>query len=82
MLLSRDGVSRTYDTPISPHLTENDKGLYATMKRWRIDPGLYGDICNLHLRYSAALSLLPKEREEAERRLNQAARPEPTATGA
>ena len=41
----------------------------------------YGDIRNLHLRYSAALSLLPKEREEAERRLNQAARPKPTATG-
>ena len=28
-----------------------DKGLYATMKRWRIDPWLYGDIRNLHLRY-------------------------------
>ena len=27
-----------------------DKGLYATMKRWRIDPWLYGDIRNLHLR--------------------------------
>ena len=24
-----------------------DKGLYATMKRWRIDPWLYGDIRNL-----------------------------------
>ena len=29
----------------------NDKGLYATMKRWRIDPWLYGDIRNLHLRF-------------------------------
>ena len=28
-----------------------DKGLYATMKRWRIDPWLYGDIRNLHLRF-------------------------------
>ena len=28
-----------------------DKGLYATMKRWRIDPLLYGDIRNLHLRF-------------------------------
>ena len=27
-----------------------DKGLYATMKRWRIDPWLYGNIRNLHLR--------------------------------
>ena len=26
---------------------ENDKGLYATMNRWRIDPWLYGDICNV-----------------------------------
>ena len=24
----------------------NDKGLYATMNRWRIDPWLYGDIRN------------------------------------
>ena len=23
---------------IHPHFTGNDKGLYATMKRWRIDP--------------------------------------------
>ena len=23
---------------IPPHLTGNDKGLYATMNRWRIDP--------------------------------------------
>ena len=30
---------------------ENDKGLYATKKRWRIDPWLYGDIRNLHLSY-------------------------------
>ena len=36
---------------IPPHFTENDKGLYATMKRWCIDPWLYGDIRNLHLRY-------------------------------
>ena len=28
-------------------LSGNDKGLYATMKRWRIDPWLYGDICNV-----------------------------------
>ena len=26
-------------------------GLYATKKRWRIDPWLYGDIRNLHLRF-------------------------------
>ena len=24
-------------------ITENDKGLYVTMKRWSIDPWLYGD---------------------------------------
>ena len=36
---------------IHPHLTGNDKGLYATMNRWRIDPWLYGDIRNLHLRF-------------------------------
>ena len=30
---------------------ENDKGLYATMKRWCIDPWLYGDICHQYLRY-------------------------------
>ena len=24
-------------------ITGNDKGLYVTMKRWRIDPWLYGD---------------------------------------
>ena len=34
-----------------PHSQENDKGLYATMKRWRIDPWLYGDIRYLHLRF-------------------------------
>ena len=34
---------------IPPHFTGNDKGLYATMNRWRIDPWLYGDIRNLHL---------------------------------
>ena len=28
-----------------------DKGLYATMNRWRIDPSLYGDIRNLYLRF-------------------------------
>ena len=32
-------------------LSGNDKGLYATMNRWRIDPWLFGDICNLHLRF-------------------------------
>ena len=34
-----------------PHLTGNDKGLYATMIGGRIDPWLYGDIRNLHLRF-------------------------------
>ena len=33
------GRSISYPANIyPPHLTENDKGLYATMKRWRIDP--------------------------------------------
>ena len=57
-----------------------DKGLYATMNRWRIDPWLYGDIRNLPLRFQQFNLFC--QREEAERRLNQAARPEPTATGA
>ena len=30
---------------IYPHLTGNDKGLYATMKRWRIDPSSCLDTC-------------------------------------
>ena len=28
-------------------LSGNDKGLYATMKRWRIDPSLYPDVCSV-----------------------------------
>ena len=28
---------------------ENEKGLYVTMNRWRIDPWLYGDIRNFYL---------------------------------
>ena len=28
-----------------PHLTGNDKGLYATMTRWRIDPSSCLDTC-------------------------------------
>ena len=36
----------------------NDKGLYATMNRWRIDPWLYGDIRNLHLSYYIYYELL------------------------
>ena len=36
---------------IHPHFTGNDKGLYATMRCGRIDPWLYGDIRNLHLRF-------------------------------
>ena len=30
-----------------PHLTENDKSLYATMNRWRIDPSSYPDVCSV-----------------------------------
>ena len=30
---------------------KDNPGLYATMNRWRIDPWLYGDIRNLHLRF-------------------------------
>ena len=34
--LKRDGGF--YFSIVPPHLTGNDKGLYATMNRWRIDP--------------------------------------------
>ena len=30
---------------IHPHFTGNDKGLYATMNRWRIDPSSCLDTC-------------------------------------
>ena len=30
---------------VPPHLTGNDKGLYATMNRWRIDPSSCLDTC-------------------------------------
>ena len=30
-----------------PHFTGNDKGLYATMKRWRIAPSSYPDVCSV-----------------------------------
>ena len=39
-------------------MNKNDKDLYATMNRWRIDPWLYGDIRNLHLRYYIFYELL------------------------
>ena len=37
-LLSWAGVLGAQQTYIHPHFTGNDKGLYATNKRWRIDP--------------------------------------------
>lgn len=52
---------------IHPHFTGNDKGLYATMNRWRIDPWLYGDIRNLHLRFQ---QLYPLCRRMSPRPLN------------
>ena len=33
------------DDNIHPHFTGNDKGLYATMNRWRIDPSSCLDTC-------------------------------------
>jgi len=30
---------------IHPHFTGNDKGLYVTMNRWRIDPSSCLDTC-------------------------------------
>ena len=39
------------------------KGLYTTMNRWRIDPLLYGDIHNLHLRFQQ-LYLLCRRKEK------------------
>ena len=53
---------------IYPHLTGNDKGLYATMKRWRIDPWLYGDIRNLHLRFQQLYLLCRQPRHIHDRR--------------
>ena len=41
-------LGKEYKLPsnyIPPHLTGNDKGLYATMKRWRIDPSSCLDTC-------------------------------------
>ena len=55
------------DDNIHPHFTGNDKGLYATMNRWRIDPWLYGDIRNLHLRFQ---QLYPLCRRMSPRTLN------------
>ena len=55
------------DDNIHPHFTGNDKGLYATMNRWRIDPWLYGDIRNLHLRFQ---QLYPLCRRMSPRPLN------------
>ena len=52
---------------IHPHFTGNDKGLYATMIGGRIDPWLYGDIRNLHLRFQ---QLYPLCRRMSPRPLN------------
>ena len=52
---------------IHPHFTGNDKGLYATMIGGRIDPWLYGDIRNLHLRFQ---QLYPLCRRMSPRTLN------------
>ena len=52
---------------IHPHFTGNDKGLYATMIGGSIDPWLYGDICNLHLRFQ---QLYPLCRRMSPRTLN------------
>ena len=52
---------------IHPHFTGNDKGLYATMIGGSIDPWLYGDICNLHLRFQ---QLYPLCRRMSPRPLN------------
>ena len=54
-------------TIIHLHFTGNDKGLYPTMNRWRIDPWLYGDIRNLHLRFQR---LYPLCRRMSPRPLN------------
>ena len=35
IMTSVDGMNTKHS---HPHFTGNDKGLYATMKRWRIDP--------------------------------------------
>ena len=42
-----DKLAALKETPIHPHLTGNDKGLYATMNRWRIDPSSYPDVCSV-----------------------------------
>ena len=41
--LKRDGGF--FFSIIPPHFTGNDKGLYATMKRWRMDPSSCLDTC-------------------------------------
>ena len=43
-------------------------GLYATKKRWRIDPWLYGNIRNLHLRFQQLHLLCRQPRHIHDRR--------------
>ena len=39
-----------------PHLTGNDKGLYATMNRWRIDPFCIYQLCGYLIYYNEKTS--------------------------